>query len=116
MNLHDEIAKVAYELYLRRGCVHGHDLDDWLEAERIVLSRHAGQEIEEPEVEVAEEGEVISETMPTTEAEETVIEETEVPVVEEPKKKGGRRKTTKKVEEKPKKTKKTTGKRPKKKE
>ncbi|MFN3478876.1 MAG: DUF2934 domain-containing protein [Thermodesulfovibrionales bacterium] len=117
MNLQEEIAKVAYELYLRRGCAHGHDLDDWLEAERIVLARHAGQEIEEPEVEVsAEEGEVISETMPTAEAEETVIEETETPIVEEPKKKGRRRKTTKKVEEKPKRPKKTTGKRPRKKE
>lgn len=117
MNLQEEIAKVAYELYLKRGCVHGRDLDDWLEAERIVLARHAGQEIEEPEADVsAEEGEVISETTPKTEAEETVIEETETPVVEEPKKKGGRRKTTKKVEEKPKRAKRTTGKRPGKKE
>jgi hypothetical protein len=49
MNLHEEIAKVAYELFESRGCVHGWDLDDWLEAERIVLARHAGQEIEEPE-------------------------------------------------------------------
>ncbi len=35
--LHRRISKVAYELYLRRGRVHGHDLDDWLTAERIVL-------------------------------------------------------------------------------
>ena len=49
MNLHDEIAVVAYELYETRGCIHGSDLDDWLAAERIVLSGHAGQEIEEPE-------------------------------------------------------------------
>jgi hypothetical protein len=56
MNLHEEIAKVAYELYEARGCVHGWDLDDWLEAERIVLARHAGQEIEEPEdVDILEE-------------------------------------------------------------
>ncbi|MEO0114301.1 MAG: DUF2934 domain-containing protein [candidate division WOR-3 bacterium] len=26
----------AYELYEKRGYVHGKDLDDWLEAERIV--------------------------------------------------------------------------------
>jgi|UniRef100_A0A7C6ECX9 hypothetical protein len=26
----------AYELYEKRGCTHGKDLDDWLEAERIV--------------------------------------------------------------------------------
>lgn len=49
MNLHEEIAETAYELYESRGCIHGCDLDDWLEAERIILSRHAGQEIEEPE-------------------------------------------------------------------
>lgn len=51
MNLHDEIAAVAYELYEARGCVPGRDLDDWLDAERSVLARHAGQEIEEPEEE-----------------------------------------------------------------
>ena len=56
MNLHDEIAEAAYALYAARGCVHGCDLDDWLEAERIVLAVHAGQEIEEPEdVDVLEE-------------------------------------------------------------
>lgn len=116
MNLQEEIAKVAYELYLRRGCAHGHDLDDWLEAERIVLARHAGQEIEEPEVEeqTEEEG-VVMETQPLPETEETVIEEAETPVIETEKKRG-RRKTTKKTEEKPKKTKKTVSRKTKKKE
>ncbi len=51
MNLHDEIAAVAYELYVAGGCVSGRDLDNWLDAERIVLARHAGQDIEEPEEE-----------------------------------------------------------------
>lgn len=51
MNLHDDIAAVAYELYEARGRIPGWDLDDWLDAERIVLARHAGQEIEEPEEE-----------------------------------------------------------------
>lgn len=32
------IAKKAYELYEKRGGKHGHDLEDWLEAERSVLS------------------------------------------------------------------------------
>ena len=32
----EEVARVAYALYERRGRVDGHDLDDWLEAERIV--------------------------------------------------------------------------------
>jgi Protein of unknown function (DUF2934) len=29
-----DIARRAYELYLARGCEHGHGLDDWLQAER----------------------------------------------------------------------------------
>jgi len=29
-----EIAARAYELFLRRGCTHGHDWEDWLAAER----------------------------------------------------------------------------------
>jgi hypothetical protein len=28
------IERRAYELYLARGCAHGHDLEDWLQAER----------------------------------------------------------------------------------
>lgn len=35
----DEITRVAYELFERRGRVHGHDLEDWLEAERIIRAR-----------------------------------------------------------------------------
>lgn len=33
------IAKRAYELYSERGYRHGHALDDWLDAEREILSR-----------------------------------------------------------------------------
>jgi hypothetical protein len=29
-----DIARRAYELYLARGCEHGHDVDDWVRAER----------------------------------------------------------------------------------
>ena len=36
----EEIAKAAYELFERRGRVSGRELEDWLEAERIVRSRH----------------------------------------------------------------------------
>jgi len=36
---HRKIALLAYEFYLRRGKIHGHDLEDWLAAEAIVLSR-----------------------------------------------------------------------------
>jgi hypothetical protein len=31
---HDDIARRAYQLYEQRGGVHGHDLQDWFEAER----------------------------------------------------------------------------------
>jgi len=33
------IAKRAHELYVERGCRDGHAFDDWLEAEREVLSQ-----------------------------------------------------------------------------
>ena len=36
---YEEIARVAYELFEQHGGVHGHDLEDWLEAERIVRQR-----------------------------------------------------------------------------
>jgi len=35
----EEIAKRAYELYLRRGSRNGYDFDDWLEAERELRGR-----------------------------------------------------------------------------
>ncbi len=31
------VAMKAYELFERRGGDHGHDVDDWLEAERLVV-------------------------------------------------------------------------------
>ncbi|MBI2220221.1 MAG: DUF2934 domain-containing protein [Acidobacteria bacterium] len=42
-NREDEIARRAYERYEARGGAHGHDQDDWYEAEREVRggrSRH----------------------------------------------------------------------------
>lgn len=36
--LHDEIARVASELYEKR--TRGHDLEDWLAAEKIVTEKH----------------------------------------------------------------------------
>jgi hypothetical protein len=75
MDLHDEIAAVAYELYQVRGCVAGRDLDDWLDAEQIVLARHAGQEIEEPEEEDSSQGESAAGEEQATGAEGTEAEE-----------------------------------------
>jgi hypothetical protein len=39
-DLYNEIAEVAYGLHEKRGRKHGHNLQDWLEAERIVLTRY----------------------------------------------------------------------------
>ena len=36
-----EIARVAYELFERRGREPGHDFEDWLQAERIVRACRA---------------------------------------------------------------------------
>jgi Protein of unknown function (DUF2934) len=33
-----EVARLAHELFLSRGGAHGHDLEDWLEAERQMRS------------------------------------------------------------------------------
>lgn len=41
MDSRDEVAKMAYELYEKRGCVHGYDVDDWYEAERLIMLRRA---------------------------------------------------------------------------
>jgi len=38
--IHEEIARVACELYEKKGRTHGHDLEDWLEAEKIVMELH----------------------------------------------------------------------------
>ena len=31
---HDEIAQRAFELYQRRGCQPGHEMEDWIEAQK----------------------------------------------------------------------------------
>jgi hypothetical protein len=31
---HDDVARRAYQLYVARGCQDGHDVEDWLQAER----------------------------------------------------------------------------------
>jgi hypothetical protein len=88
MNLHEEITKLAYELYEKSGYVNGRDFENWLDAEMIVLTRHASQDIEEPEGEepfIVEEGiiEEIEGTAPmyarqNKEEYTTVVEEVEV--------------------------------------
>ncbi len=61
MNLREGIAMVAYELFGSGGCIHGCNLDDRPEAgEKMVLGKHAGREIEEPEdVDISDEAAAI---------------------------------------------------------
>ncbi len=40
MDLRDEIANLAYELYKNSGFVEGRDQENWLEAERIISARN----------------------------------------------------------------------------
>ncbi len=40
-NMRDEIAKVAYSLYEKRGYAPGNDFVDWLEAEKIVKMKYS---------------------------------------------------------------------------
>lgn len=46
--LYEEIARVAFELYEKRGKAEGFHLSDWLEAERIVMARHEKKGESEP--------------------------------------------------------------------
>ena len=39
-NFYGEVAKVAYDLFEKRGKVHGHDMADWLKSEIIVKKRY----------------------------------------------------------------------------
>jgi hypothetical protein len=39
----EQISQRAYEIYLARGCEDGHDLSDWIEAERQVSESNEPQ-------------------------------------------------------------------------
>jgi hypothetical protein len=36
----EEIQQRAYEIHIERGCVHGQDVDDWLQAERELEAKY----------------------------------------------------------------------------
>jgi hypothetical protein len=42
---YEAVAKVAYELYQKRGGSHGFDVEDWLEAEKIVRARREQEQV-----------------------------------------------------------------------
>ena len=50
MKLYDEVARIAHELYEKSGRAEGRELDNWLEAERIIMARHREQEKLESEL------------------------------------------------------------------
>ena len=39
---YEEISRLAHELYEKRGREHGHDWDDWLQAEAELRNRQSG--------------------------------------------------------------------------
>lgn len=39
-DLYEEIAKAAYDLYKKRGMKDGHDFDDWVKAEKVVIAEN----------------------------------------------------------------------------
>jgi hypothetical protein len=43
-----DIARRAYDLYLARDHEHGHDLDDWLQAERELRDSRRSTDVERP--------------------------------------------------------------------
>jgi hypothetical protein len=43
-DLHDLIAQLACELYRKSGNIEGRDLDNWLDAERTIMSLHSIEE------------------------------------------------------------------------
>lgn len=49
--IEEEIKQVAYEIYVNSGCLPGRDMDNWLQAERIVLERYGLIKREEVDVE-----------------------------------------------------------------
>jgi hypothetical protein len=46
--LENAIRHRAYELYLQRGKAHGHDVDDWLQAEAELVHGHSTSDSNEP--------------------------------------------------------------------
>ena len=55
MDLFNEIAKVAYELYEKNGYIQSRDLDHWIEAEKIVIARLAEDEKKKEEKKIKSE-------------------------------------------------------------
>lgn len=57
MGLHEEIAKTAFELYEKSGRMDGRDMENWLEAEKIVKARRLGEDLNSNIQKIAEKSE-----------------------------------------------------------
>ena len=44
--MNDKIARIAYAIYEKGGRMNGYDIDNWLEAERIVLAHNSKKQAE----------------------------------------------------------------------
>lgn len=75
MDYHNEIAKIAYDIFEREGRVHGKHYEHWLEAELIVVNRHhqtnGTEEAEQKECEEAKPKKRVVATRTTTNKSET---------------------------------------------
>jgi len=55
MELNEQIKLLAFEIYEKNGYIENHDLDNWLEAEKIILKQNESVETQqemETEVEI----------------------------------------------------------------
>jgi hypothetical protein len=66
MDLYNEIAKVAYELYEKSGYIQGCDRAHWIEAEKIVMVRLAEGEKKKEEKKIKSEKKPATKTKKTT--------------------------------------------------
>jgi len=53
LELTEELIRIrAYHLFIKHGCQHGHDLDDWLQAEAEVMGTKLGAASDEAATEL----------------------------------------------------------------
>ena len=49
--IEDDIRERAHQLFEQRGFEHGHDLDDWLQAEAEIASKKSPDRVDKPKTE-----------------------------------------------------------------
>lgn len=55
-SFYEEVKKIAYYLFEKRGRMHGYDMADWLEAEMIVKKRYERKADQAPPVAATSDG------------------------------------------------------------